>query len=153
MRFHRAFLIMLLLAAIGCTLRQEGQLGADGSVPPPPDVAAPPADALRTASGLAFKVLRVGLGRDHPGPHSQVLVTYTGWTPDGKTLDTSLKTGGPVVLGVDAVIPGWTEGLQLMVPGEKRRFWIPGKLAYDNIDMPGATKGPLVFDIELLEIR
>jgi peptidylprolyl isomerase len=67
--------------------------------------------------------------------------------------DSSLKNGGPVTLDVDSVIAGWSEGLQLMVPGEKRRFWIPGTLAYDNLDMPGAPKGPLVFDVELLEIR
>ena len=83
-----------------------------------------------------------------------MLVTYTGWTPDGKMFDTSLTTGGPVPMRVDQVVPGLTEGLQLMVPGEKRRFWIPGKLAYDNIpNMPTAPKGNLVFDIELLEIR
>jgi len=67
--------------------------------------------------------------------------------------DTSIKSGGPVPLDVDGVIAGWSEGLQLMVAGEKRRFWIPGKLAYDTLDMPGAPKGPLVFDVELLEIR
>ena len=131
----------------------NGTPAADGSVPAPPDVAAPPPDALRTPSGLASKMLRVGLGRAHPSPRSQVLVTYTGWTPDGRMFDSSLRTGGPVVLAVDQVIPGWSEGLQLMVPGEKRRFWIPGNLANDKIDMPGVPKGPLVFDVELLEIR
>jgi peptidylprolyl isomerase len=144
--------IALLLAAAGCTAAHDaGRAG--GAVPPPPDVSAPPRDALRTPSGLASKMLRVGLGREHPGPHAQVLVTYIGWTPDGKMFDTSAKTGGPVVLGLDDVIPGWTEGLQLMVAGEKRRFWIPGALAYDRIDMPGMPKGMLVFDVELLEIR
>jgi len=145
--------IALLLAAAGCTVAHDAERSADGAVSPPADVSAPPADALRTPSGLASKMLRVGLGRDHPGPHAQVLVTYTGWTPDGKMFDTSAKTGGPVVLGVDDVIPGWTEGLQLMVAGEKRRFWIPGALAYDKIDMAGMPKGMLVFDVELLEIR
>jgi len=148
----RQLLIVLALACTlaACTLKDSGT-GNDAAAPS--DVAAPPADALRTPSGLASKMLRVGLGRDHPGPHSQVLVNYTGWTPDGKMFDTSVKTGGPIPLRVDQVIAGWTEGLQLMVPGEKRRFWIPGKLAYDAIDMAGAPKGPLVFDIELLEIR
>ena len=145
--------VILLVAAMGCTARNDNALGADGTVPAPPDVAAPPSDALRTSSGLASKMLRVGLGRDHPGPHARVLLNYTGWTPDGRMFETSLKTGGPVTVSVDQVIPGWTEGLQLMVAGEKRRFWIPGHLAYDNLDMPSAPKGMLVFDIELLEVR
>ncbi len=140
------------MALGGCALKTD-DAGSDAAMPAPPDVASPPADALRTSSGLASKMLRVGLGRDHPGPHSHVLVNYTGWTPDGKMFDTSVKTGGPALLDVDGVIAGWTEGLQLMVAGEKRRFWIPGKLAYDNLDIPGTPKGPLVFDIELLEIR
>ena len=145
--------LAVALVATACTLKNDAP-ASDGSIPAPPDVTAPPADALKTSSGLASKVLRVGLGRDRPGPRSQVLVHYTGWTSDGHMFDTSMRTGGPVPLGVDQVIPGWTEGLQLMVPGEKRRFWIPGSLAYDKIEgMPGAPKGMLVFDIELLEIR
>jgi peptidylprolyl isomerase len=149
---RRSWLIALACALAACTLKDSDASKADGAAPA--DVAAPPSDALRTPSGLASKMLRVGLGRDHPGPHAQVLVNYTGWTPDGKMFDSSVTTGGPVPMRVDQVIPGWTEGLQLMVPGEKRRFWIPGNLAYDNIkNMPGAPKGPLVFDVELLEIR
>lgn len=143
--------LVLALAAAACTLKTDTP--ADGEIPAPPDVAAPPADALKTPSGLSSKVLRVGLGQARPGLRSRVLVHYTGWTTDGKMFDSSMRTGGPVELSVDQVIPGWTEGLQLMVPGEKRRFWIPGKLAYDNIDVPGAPKGMLVFDVELLEIR
>jgi hypothetical protein len=150
---NRRTVVGLLLTTILGACAPKNDAGVDAAVPAPPDVAAPPADALKTSSGLASKMLRVGLGRDHPGPHSHVLVSYTGWTPDGKMFDTSVKTGGPVPLDVDGVIAGWTEGLQLMVAGEKRRFWIPGKLAYDNLDMPGAPKGPLVFDIELLEVR
>ena len=116
--------VAVVLVAGACTLKNEQPAGNAA----PPDVAAPPADALKTPSGLASKVLRVGLGRDRPSPHSQVLVNYSGWTPDGKLFDSSLTTGAPAQFGVDQVIPGWT-GLQLMVPGEKRRFWIPGSLA------------------------
>ena len=144
--------LAVVLVTGACTLKNE-QPAADAGTAAPPDVAGPPADALKTASGRATKVLRVGLGRDRPGPHSQVLVNYSGWTTDGKLFDSSLTTGAPAQFGVDQVIPGWTEGLQLMVPGEKRRMWIPGNLAYDKIDMPGAPKGMLVFDVELLEIR
>jgi peptidylprolyl isomerase len=120
----------------------------------PPDVAAPPADAKKTASGLASKVLYKGKGKDHPGPHDRVTVQYTGWTADGKMFDSSIPSGEPARFPLDAVIPGWTEGLQLMVKGEKRRFWIPAKLAYgDTPERPGAPAGPLVFDVELLEIK
>jgi FKBP-type peptidyl-prolyl cis-trans isomerase len=147
----RGVALLLTMGLGACASKNDA--GSDAATPPPADVAAPPADALKTPSGLASKMLRVGFGRDRPGPHSHVLVNYTGWTPDGKMFDTSLTTGGPVPLDVDGVIAGWSEGLQLMVTGEKRRFWIPGRLAYDSLDMPGAPKGPLVFDIELLEVR
>lgn len=138
------------LLSVSCAVKNDAP-SADGSVPAPPDVAAPPADAIRTPSGLASKVLRVGLGRDHPALQSQVLVHYTGWTTDGKMFETSLTSGGPAQFRVDQVIPGWTEGLQLMVQGEKRRFWIPANLAYDKT--PNMPQGMLVFDVELLEIR
>jgi peptidylprolyl isomerase len=141
--------LLFALALGGCTMKNDAN--ADGSIPAPPDVAAPPADAIKTPSGLASKVLRVGLGREHPGPRSNVLVNYTGWTTDGKMFDTSIKSGGPVTFGVSEVIAGWTEGVQLMVQGEKRRFWIPPQLAYANA--PGSPQGTLVFDVELLEIR
>jgi peptidylprolyl isomerase len=119
----------------------------------PPDVAAPPPDALRTESGLASKVLRVGVGMRKPGPTSMVTVHYTGWTTDGEMFDSSVARGAPTSFPLDRVIPGWTEGLQLMVEGEKRRFWIPGELAYDSDPRPGAPKGMLVFDVELIRIQ
>ena len=117
----------------------------------PADVAAPPADAKKTASGLAFKILIKGSGADHPGPHDRVTVEYTGWTPNGKAFDSSIPTGEPARRRVDAVIKGLSEGLQLMVKGEKRRLWIPSDLAYgDNPARPRAPAGPVVFDVTLL---
>lgn len=148
---------MMLLAVTtfaGCTLQDEDGVREDGTIAAPDDVAAPPPDALKTPSGLASKVLRVGMGMSHPTPRSTVTVHYTGWTAsDGRMFESSVASGKPATFQVLGVIPGWTEGLQLMVRGEKRRFWIPGHLAYDNIEMPGAPKGMLVFDIELLEVR
>jgi peptidylprolyl isomerase len=120
----------------------------DTQIPPPPDVAAAPADAARTGSNLASKVVTPGTGTRHPRPNSRVTVHYTGWTTDGKMFDSS--RGEPSTFRLDEVIPGWTEGLQLMVEGEKRRFWIPGKLAYDGA--PGKPQGTLVFDVELIRI-
>ena len=122
-------------------------------LPAPPDVAAAPADAARTSSGLASKVLSPGKGTRHPRPNSRVTVHYSGWTTDGRMFDSSVVRGEPTTFGLDEVIPGWTEGLQMMVEGEKRRFWIPGKLAYgDTPSRPGAPAGLLVFDVELIRI-
>jgi peptidylprolyl isomerase len=124
--------------------------------PPPPvpdDVAAPPASAQKTKSGLASRVLTPGTGNVHPKAASTVTVHYSGWTTDGKMFDSSAVRNTPATFPLTGVIPGWTEGVQLMVVGEKRRFWIPGALAYDNIPRPGAPKGMLVFDIELLDIK
>lgn len=117
----------------------------------PPDVAAPPADATTTESGLAYKVLRTGTGTTHPKRGSMVVVHYSGWTTDGRMFDSSVLRGDPAEFGLDQVIKGWTEGLQLMVPGEKTRFWIPAKLAYGNDR--SKPQGMLVFDVELIEFR
>jgi peptidylprolyl isomerase len=116
----------------------------------PPDVARAPRDAERTASGLASKVLRPGTGTRHPAATSQVRVHYTGWTTDGNMFDSSVTRGEPATFPLNGVIAGWTEGVQLMVEGEQRRFWIPENLAYGG--RPGAPQGMLVFDVELLEI-
>jgi FKBP-type peptidyl-prolyl cis-trans isomerase len=117
----------------------------------PSDVAAPPADALKTKSGIAYKVLKAGTGAVHPKSSSTVQVHYTGWTTDGKMFDSSVAKGQPIAFPLDRVIPGWTEGVQLMVEGEKTRFWIPQKMAYDG--QAGAPAGMLVFDVELISIQ
>jgi peptidylprolyl isomerase len=117
----------------------------------PADVAAPPADAMKTESGLAYKVLRAGSGEKHPSRSSTVTVHYTGWTTDGRMFDSSVMRGTPTQFPLDAVIKGWTEGLQLMKVGEKTRFWIPAKLAYPNDK--SKPQGMLVFDIELISIK
>jgi len=116
----------------------------------PTDVKAPPSDAKKTASGLAYKVIKPGTGGRHPKANSQVTVHYTGWTTDGKMFDSSVVRGEPATFGLDGVIPGWTEGLQLMYEGEKSRFWIPEKLAYQGKSAP---YGLLVFDVELVKIQ
>ncbi len=123
------------------------------SVDPPPtqaplDVAQPPADARLAPSGLVFHTLRAGMGTKHPGKRSHVNVHYTGWTTDGKLFDSSLLRRTSAEFRLDEVIKGWTEGIQLMVPGEKTRFWIPEKLAYRG--ERGKPAGKLVFDVELL---
>lgn len=122
------------------------------TIPAPPDVAAPPADAEKTATGLASKVLTKGTGTDHPRVQDRVRVHYTGWTKTGEMFDSSVSRGSPAVFGVGQVIPGWTEVLGLMVAGEKRRVWIPAKLAYGDQPRGGAPAGDLTFDVDLLEV-
>lgn len=117
----------------------------------PPDVSGPPADAQRTPSGLASRVLRPGTGTRHPAATSTVEVHYTGWRAEnGEMFDSSVQRGSPATFPLNRVIAGWTEGLQLMVEGEKRRLWIPENLAYQG--RPGPPAGMLVFDVELIRI-
>jgi FKBP-type peptidyl-prolyl cis-trans isomerase len=157
MALIRAARVMLVLAALatlagaaGCQLKDDS---AAQGIPPPPDVAAPPADAITTPSGLAYKVVRVGLGSIHPSLRNTVTVHYTGWTTDGKMFESSYQSGKAATFGVDGVIPGWTELLQLMVVKEKCRVWIPARLAYGDHPSGGNPGGMLVFEIELLDIR
>jgi peptidylprolyl isomerase len=117
----------------------------------PPDVKAPPADAKRTANGLAYKVLRPGKGTRSPSPFSRVTVHYTGWTTDGRMFDSSVPGGKPRIMALDEVIKGWSEGVPLMTEGERTRFWIPENLAYQG--KGDGPRGMLVFDIELVGIE
>jgi FKBP-type peptidyl-prolyl cis-trans isomerase len=117
----------------------------------PADVAVPPADARRTASGIAYKVLMPGTGGRRPAAWSKVTVHYTGWTTDGKMFDSSVARGMPTTMSLEDVIKGWTEGVALMVEGERTRFWIPESLAYKG--EAGSPKGMLVFDIDLIKIE
>jgi len=127
-----------------------GAARAAAQIPAPDDVAGPPADAETTASGLASKVLEAGSGSAHPTAASNVTVHYTGWTTDGRMFDSSVARGQPSTFPLNGVIRGWTEGVQLMVVGEKRRFWIPEELAYGGRRDP---RGMLVFDVELIAIQ
>src|SRR4051794_17993877 len=144
MRSTAAVLAFLATAATALALAKE-------PVPAPDDVAAPPADAEKTASGLASKILTPGTGRAHPAKTDLVTVHYSGWTTDGKNFDSSLGGNKPATFPLDKVIPGWTEGVQLMVAGEKRRFWIPEELAYKGKE--GRPAGMLVFDVELISFK
>ena len=106
-----------------------------------------------TESGLQFILLQAGTGEQHPTAKNEVKVHYEGTFIDGRVFDSSIKRGRPAKFVLNKVIKGWTEGLQLMVVGEKRRFYIPAKLGYGNRWVghipPGST---LIFDVELLDI-
>ncbi len=121
------------------------------TIPAPDDVASPPEGAEKTASGLCSKVLTAGTGSRHPSATDTVEVHYTGWTTDGQMFDSSRTRGQTASFPLNRVIAGWTEGLQLMVEGESRRFWIPEELAYKG--RPGRPQGMLVFDVELIQIK
>jgi FKBP-type peptidyl-prolyl cis-trans isomerase len=143
------------LIAIGALLiLPAGLINAQTPMPETPsDVKAAPKDATKTASGLASKVLSKGTGSEHPSASDTVTVHYSGWTTDGKMFDSSVKRGEPTSFPLNGVIKGWTEGVQLMVEGEKRRFWIPADLAYGENPGGGRPGGLLVFDIELISIK
>jgi len=117
----------------------------------PPDVKGPPKEAKRTSTGLAYMVLRPGKGVRNPNRFGRVTVHYTGWTVDGRMFDSSVTKGVPLTFGLDGVIKGWTEGVALMVEGERTRFWIPEDLAYGG--KGEGPRGMLVFDIELIRIE
>ena len=121
------------------------------TIPAPSDVSGPPSDATVSASGLATRVLEPGTGSQHPSANSRVRVHYSGWTTDGQLFDSSVARNEPISFGLTQVIAGWTEGVQLMVEGEKRRLWIPERLAYGG--QRGAPQGMLVFDVELIKIE
>ncbi len=142
-------LVFVLLAVLVVGLAAAAS--AQRTVTAPPDVAAAPDDAEVTASGLASKVVEAGTGTQNPGPTSTVTVHYTGWHTSGEMFDSSVTRGQPASFPLNGVISGWTEGVQLMVPGETRRFWIPEDLAYGG--RPGYPAGVLVFDVELISIQ
>lgn len=148
-------LLAFVLAACGDSPRMEldPDAAVDGQIPPPPSVEAPPADAERSESGLAWIVLEPGRDETFPTPDDRVRVHYSGWTTDGEMFDSSVMRGEPSDFPAGGLIQGWVEGLQLMSVGEKRRFWIPVELAYgDPPSRPGAPEGMLVFDVYLIEV-
>ena len=106
-----------------------------------------------TASGLQYQILRAGNG-NRPTRTDRVRVHYHGYLPGGTVFDSSVERGEPVVFGLNQVIPGWTEGVQLMREGAKYRFKIPSNLAYGQRGAPPKI-GPnqtLLFEIELFEV-
>jgi FKBP-type peptidyl-prolyl cis-trans isomerase len=156
MRMHSFNAVALIVAvfsiASGCGSSIGGGAEPDVKpIPAPADVAAPPPGSLKTTSGLSTLVLTPGTGTRHPRATDSVTVHYTGWTTDGKMFDSSVARNEPSTFALNQVIDGWTEGVQMMVEGEKRRFWIPESLAYGG--QPGKPSGMLVFEIELIKIQ
>jgi len=141
--------VLILLVATGLARPTPAQQQPTSNTVPP-DVASVPADATKNPSGLATKVLKPGTGKDHPTKDEIVVVDYTGWTSDGKMFDSTASRGAPATLVLNRVLPGLSEGVQMMVVGETRRLWVPEALAFKG--KAGKPAGPLVFDVTLLDM-
>ncbi|HEY7615785.1 MAG TPA: FKBP-type peptidyl-prolyl cis-trans isomerase [Terriglobales bacterium] len=106
-----------------------------------------------TASGLQYKVLREGEGRQ-PSAQGEVEVHYKGSLTNGTVFDSSYERGESISFLLNQVIPGWAEGVQLMSPGAKYEFYIPFELAYGAQGIPGVIPqySALIFEVELLKV-
>jgi FKBP-type peptidyl-prolyl cis-trans isomerase len=132
--------------------RDVQQAPRDVDVSAPADVAGIPDDATKSASGLAWRIMRDGAGAKSPTAEDAVTIEFTGWTTDGRAFDSSKRRGEPMKVQVKRLVEGWSEGVQMMVEGEKRRLWIPAAIAYGHSPPSGRPAGPLVVDVELLRI-
>ena len=111
-------------------------------------------NVIETASGLQYQVLNKGEGTEHPTASSTVKVHYHGTLLDGTVFDSSVDRGSPISFGLNQVIRGWTEGVQLMVVGDKYKLYIPSHLGYGNKSAGAISAGSLlIFEVELLEIK
>ncbi|MEQ1746960.1 MAG: FKBP-type peptidyl-prolyl cis-trans isomerase [Saprospiraceae bacterium] len=108
-----------------------------------------------TASGLQYEVLKRGEGKESPKATDKVKVHYHGTNTDGSVFDSSVERGEPISFGLNQVISGWTEGVQLMHVGDKFKFYIPSELAYGERSPSPKIKpnSVLVFEVELFEIN
>jgi peptidylprolyl isomerase len=109
---------------------------------------------ITTSSGLQYQLLKSGTGTAHPTASDRVKVHYHGTLLNGEVFDSSVDRGEPIEFGLNQVIKGWTEGLQLMVVGDKARLFIPSDLAYgDRATGSIAAGSTLIFDVELLGVN
>lgn len=156
-RFCVAIAATLCLA--GCSKDEPTAAApAAGSTPPAPAAAAAASktsEMQTTASGLKYQVMQKGTGTVSPKATDTVKVHYHGTLLDGTVFDSSVQRGEPISFPLNRVIPGWTEGLQLMKVGDKFKFEIPPNLAYGpNSPSPKIpANSTLVFEVELLGIE
>jgi peptidylprolyl isomerase len=112
------------------------------------------ANVTQTSSGLQYEVLQKGTGNAKPNSRSTVKVHYHGTLLDGTVFDSSVDRNQPISFPLNQVIKGWTEGVQLMVVGDKFKFFIPSELAYGNQATGKISAGSLlIFEVELLAIK
>jgi|KBSSwiStaDraftv2_1062776.scaffolds.fasta_scaffold269117_3 FKBP-type peptidyl-prolyl cis-trans isomerase len=148
---------LAIVAVVGVAAAYQGTRRQVAMAEPAPNFLARNAHrsgVVTTASGLQYEVLEAGKG-EKAKSSDMVVVEYDGKLANGESFDSSARHGGPATLPVNGLIPGWVEGLQLMNPGAKYRFWIPPHLGYgeqgagDGAIPPNAL---LVFDVKLLAI-
>ena len=113
-----------------------------------------PKDLKRTATGIKYRIVKEGTGAT-PAASDKVQVNYEGRLLNGQIFDSSYQRGAPITFGLNQVIPGWTEGLQLMKEGGKYTFFIPSDLAYGPNGIPNVIPphSTLIFDVELLNVK
>ena len=119
----------------------------------PAHLTSPPPVAHKTASGLAVEVLRKGKGKQRPLEQNQVKLDFSGWTTDGRLVESSVMAHHPAIFPMSGVMPGWREALEQMVIGDKVRLWIPRELAFGPHPRRRQPKGDFVYELELLEIQ
>lgn len=161
MKLHPGLLLVSSIALVSCSSPAPEPPVPATSKPATPAVTttveAPkpgPLGYVTTPSGLRYKEITPGTG-GRPGPASTVTVHYRGTLLDGTVFDSSYERGEPTTFPLNGVIPGWTEGLQLMQPGAKYEFVIPPNLAYGERGAPPSI-GPnetLKFVVELLQVQ
>lgn len=122
--------------------------------PPVPEDLKPSKKAVKTPSGLSFRILKKGTGTAHPALDERVTLQLSGWKADGTPIETTAMSHQPITYVVSDMLPGMREGVQRMVVGDKARLWIPGALAYGTKPMRvGPPTGDLVYDLELVAIE
>ena len=146
------FTLLLALGILATTALAQKET-MPSSRPGQPTIPADVGETKTTASGLKYNVLKEGTpGGKHPGKFDKVKVHYSGWLTNGKLFDSSVTRGEPIEFGLNQVIGGWTEGVQLMTPGARYKFTIPGDLAYGAQGSPPdiGPNATLIFEVELL---
>ncbi len=159
MKYGLCILLSATLCLVGCSKTDE-QPGAKGdagasTAAPPTSTGSQTNEMQKTASGLKYLVMKKGTGTVSPKATDAVKVHYHGTLLDGTVFDSSVQRGEPISFPLNRVIPGWTEGLQLMHVGDKFKFEIPPDLAYGpNSPTPAIPpNSTLVFEVELLGIE
>jgi peptidylprolyl isomerase len=121
--------------------------------PPAAELSRPPRGVLPWPSGVTYRRLRPGTGSGPPPARARVTLNYVAWTAAGVLVESTLAAGRPVVALPAELVPGLREGIGHMRVGEKARLWIPADQAYGEHPRRGQPKGPLVYDVELVDFR
>jgi peptidylprolyl isomerase len=150
----RRSLAIALVVLAGCQKHDDAKRDAGhkaGQVVPPYDLKNPPADAIKTASGLIYKKEVVNESGAVAGKNDTVIIDYTGWTPStGNTFFTTKTRGQPMPLNLSTTAPGFTEAMQLVHKGEKAMLWVPPQIGYKG--QPQGTPETLVYEVDVVDI-